>query len=240
MGVFPNGLFSWLNRVDNVNVDYAEDPNALAGEIIAIETDLGVNPQVEKNIPTGGTSTYATVDARISDTLNRGQIPVCELRGTNQNCPSGKPIFNTHSVAYDPFSMFNGQDITIPCNGWWIVTSSNNWSSPRVNTGFSLCTLYMNGGPMHVHCWRWDFPNPIYLPNCFPGYFSDDYRYNTSPALPSADTGWNFTTWQGLAHAGDRFQVQSFNGTTTNPHALNSYTLKASFVRSVTGTFTSG
>ena len=68
--IFPGGTFSWTNRIDDESVVFSNDVNSLAAEIIATETTLGVNPQIEKH-PIIGTSpiNYASVDARISDTL---------------------------------------------------------------------------------------------------------------------------------------------------------------------------
>lgn len=242
MAVYPRGFFSWLNRVDNQDVDYAEDPNSLAAEIIAVETTLGVNPQVEARPPLGNAQAYDTMSDRVSANMLGLSRPVCSLVGANQSVPSGASLYNTFGVDYDPFSMFNGQDITIPVNAWWIITASNNWSNPQVGTGFSLLSLMLNGVPVNISAWRWDFPNSNLLPHIFSGspFISVNPGGPSAPTSTGADSGYNTVTWQGLAHAGDRFQARSSNGTTINPHVINSYTLKACYLRSISGTFASG
>jgi hypothetical protein len=224
VAIFPKGLFSWVNRIDQQDIDYANDPNSLAGEVISVESTLGVQPQVEKNTPTGGTQTYKTVDARISDTLSGSNKPVVELVGYSQNVATGQSVYNTYAAQYDPHNCFNGRDITIPCNGWWIVTGNNIWEDCFMETGFSLMQLQINANPVKGHCWRWDRPN-----------------FNLWPIQQgSAASGFNEVVWQGLLHQGDRVSISSTNGTFRNPHVIANYDLKASFVRTITGSFTSG
>jgi hypothetical protein len=224
VAIFPKGIFNWLPRIDQVNIDYANDPNSLAAEVISVESTLGVQPQQEKNLPTGGTETYATVDARISDTLAGSNKPVVELLGFGQNVASGQSVYNTFAPSFDPYSCFNGRDITIPASGWWLVTQHNVWSDPLVNIGFSNCLLQCNGNVIHGHCWRWDIPN-----------------YHLWPIQRgSQQAGFNEMVWQGLLHQGDHLSVYTTNGTTCNPHVITSYSMRASFVRTITGTFTSG
>lgn len=222
--IFPKGIFSWTNRIDQVNIDYANDPNSLAAEIISTETTLGVQPQVEKALPTGGSQAYTTIDARISDTLAGTFRPVCELVGYNQPVATGQSVYNTFKAQFDPDDCFNGRDITIPCNGWWIVTGNNIWEDAFEFVGFSYMELQINSNRAKAHCWRWDRPN--------------------LPLWPiqkgSIASGFNEVVWQGPLHSGDRLSIFSTNGTYRNPHHITNYDLKASYVRSISGTFTSG
>lgn len=224
MSIFPKGLFSWTNKIDQQNIDYANDPNSLAAEVISIETTMGVQPQVEKNTPAGGTATYATVDARITDTLAGTFRPVCELVGYGQNVATGQSVYNTFIDQFDPYNCFNGRDITIPCNGWWLVTGNNIWNDPFLDVGFSYMEMQINANPVKAHCWRWDRPN-----------------FSLWPIQSgAAASGFNEVVWQGLLHKNDRVSIFSTNGTYRNPHVIANYDLKASFVRSVSGSFTSG
>ena len=225
--VYPNTTFSWTDRIDNVNVVFANDPNSIVAEVIAIENTLGTNPQQEKN-PIIGTApiNYASVDARISDTLAGSQKPVVELNCSNLPCRAGQLIFNSYRARFDPFRMYNGNDVVVPADGWWIITATQQWEEPiGFFTGFSRCGLLLNGFLEHFHDFRWDFPNRTLVPFGFP---IGVYGYNTM-------------TWQGLLHKGDRFQIQSCNGTFFEPHHILTGDLKACWIRSANPTaFISG
>ena len=45
--VYPNGYFTWTDRIDEVDIDYAEDINAVADDLSAVENTLGLLPQVQ-------------------------------------------------------------------------------------------------------------------------------------------------------------------------------------------------
>ena len=145
-----------------------------------------------------------------------------ELGATpNIGCSPGISLFNSYFARFDPYGMYNGTDVTVPADGWWIISADQQWEEPiGIETGFSLCGLWLNGGWIHSHCWRWDFPNRTLWPFEFPfGTF-----------------GYNTMTWQGLLHKGDRFRVQSHNGTFFNPHHILTGNLKAAWLRSAAPT----
>src|SRR5579862_3663844 len=128
--VFPNAIFTWQDRVDQVNIDFANDINSVASDLISVESTLGANPQVESNPPSGGTPlTYSSVSSRISDAMQNAQLPVCILRADPfvVNNTSVGQLTNFNSV-YDPYSMFNGTDMSIIANGWYMFTVHQTWS----------------------------------------------------------------------------------------------------------------
>lgn len=220
--VYPNTTFTWQDRTDNVNPVFANDPNSLVAEVIAVEHTLGTNPQQEKQPIIGGVPiNYASVDARISDTLAGSQKPVVELTCQNLPCKSGQLIFNSYRARFDPFRMYNGNDVVVPASGWWIISATQQWEQPfGIETGSSGCGLYLNGEFLYHHIWRWDFPNRGLWPFGFPfGVF-----------------GSNTMTWQGLLHQGDRFQIGSHNGTFFEPHHILTGDLKACWIRSAAPT----
>lgn len=225
--VYPNTTFTWRDRIDNEDPVFANDVNSMADEVIATQATLGTNPQQEKNpiinnIPVN----YASVDARISDTLAGSLKPVVELSTQNLPCRAGQLIFNSYISRFDPFRMYNGNDVVVPADGWWIITSTQQWEEPiGFLTGFSRCGLLLNGVLRHFHDFRWDFPNRGLVPFGFAlGIF-----------------GYNTLTWQGLLKKGDRFQIQSCNGTFFEPHHIITGDLKACWIRSANPTtFISG
>jgi hypothetical protein len=220
--VYPNTTFTWRDRVDNVDPVFANDVNSIVDEVIAIEQTAGTNPQQEKQPIIGTTPVnYASIDARISDTLAGSLKPVVELSCSNLPCKSGELIFNSYRARFDPFRMYNGNDVVVPADGWWIISATQQWEQPfGFETGFSTCGLFLNGAFLHHHVWRWDFPNRGLWPFGFPiGTF-----------------GTNTMTWQGLLHKGDRFQIGSNNGTFFEPHHIVTGDLKACWIRSANAT----
>lgn len=223
MGIFPKALFSWVNRIDHTDIDFAEDINSVANELIGVETTLGIQPQVENSPAVGGPVTYTNVSARISATASGTNLPVVELNGSNQNVATGQQVITSYNVKYDPFQMWNGRNITIPVGGWWVVTAHNVWRDPFVGAGFSLMIMELNQNVVDTDVWNWALPN-----------------HNLWP-LPvgSSSAGVNHCFFQGLANKGDQFSVLTTNGTYENPHQIKHAALKAHLVRVVTGSFNS-
>lgn len=220
--VYPNTNFTWRDRIDNVDPVFANDVNSIVDEVIAIEQTAGTNPQQEKQPIIGTTPVnYASIDARISATLQGTLKPVVELSCNNLPCKSGELIFNSYRARFDPFRMYNGNDVVVPADGWWIISATQEWEQPfGFETGFSTCGLFLNGAFLHHHVWRWDFPNRGLWPFGF----------------PIGTIGTNTLTWQGLLHRGDRFQIGSNNGTFFEPHHILTGDLKACWIRSADST----
>lgn len=220
--VYPNTNFTWRDRIDNVDPVFANDVNSIVDEVIAIEQTAGTNPQQEKQPIIGTTPVnYASIDARISATLQGTLKPVVELSCNNLPCKSGELIFNSYRARFDPFRMYNGNDVVVPADGWWIISATQEWEQPfGFETGFSTCGLFLNGAFLHHHVWRWDFPNRGLWPFGF----------------PIGTIGTNTLTWQGLLHKGDRFQIGSNNGTFFEPHHILTGDLKACWIRSADST----
>lgn len=205
--VFPKSIFPWTDRVDQVNVVWAADPNSLAAEVVAVENTLGQMPHQEKAPYTGPAITYNNVDARISDVLAGNQQPYCSITVSsmwvynNQSWGSFFGHLNTFTKVYDPFGFYNGSDITIPASGLYLVTGSQQWGWH--DSGYLWHSLYCNG------IWfagdRWDWAS---FSSFGPGYYQSNRLANTS---------W---TWMGPLTAGQRLQVVSENGTSFNPYPV--------------------
>jgi hypothetical protein len=232
--VYPSGLFQWVDRIDEVNIDFANDINSVASDLISVETVLGTNPQKEPNPPAGtaGTINYATVSARISDAMDNSQLPVCELFASEIAVPEHTPgQLTAYSVNYDPFKMFNGTDITIPTNGWYIVQSVHvvNWW----NKGYWHHKLTLNGAANQLHddLIDWEFAGNVSSTGSVgtPRWQEFGRRTRSSNIF-----------WQGLLHHGDRLSVFIENGTGDDAHQATNLTVKVAMLRTVSGTFTSG
>jgi len=228
--IYPNGIFTWTDRVDQVSIDFANDSNSLASEIISIEGTLGTTPEIEPHPPYGNAITYATVSSRITDAMNNSQMIVCSLTNPKITLPNNTVgQLNTYNLSYDPFNMFNGVDITIPANGWWLITATQTWSGWE--DGYSHFSLCLNGTSNIIadDLINWEFPGNNTTAG-LPGRWQQFGARSISTAI----------TWQGLAHAGDRFSGLSENGTSNAAHVVTNLTMKASMLRKVSGTFTSG
>jgi hypothetical protein len=228
--VFPNGILSWTDRVDEVNVVFAIDPNSLAADLISVENTLGTNPQIEPSPPLGTPITYPSVSNRITDAMNCAQMPVCSLTQAQLQCPNTSGgIFNPYRVAYDPYRCFNGTDFTCPADGWWVITTTQTWS--WWNVGYSHHGICFNGlsNILCDHLINWEFPGN----DTFDGIPGRWQQFGLRPMT-------SYLTWQGLCHAGDRFSGLSENGTTNASQVITGLTLKACMVKGVAGNFTSG
>lgn len=228
--IYPNGILSWTDRIDDVNIVFAIDPNTLAAEINSIETVVGTNPQIEKSTPAGGTMAYSTVDARISDAMNNALMPVVSVQASRFSCSNSSERFlNTYTPHYDPHNMFNGTDITVSASGWWVVTTKQTWDWWDV--GYSHHCMCLNGlGNILVdHIVDWEFPgNTVF--GGIPGRWQLFGRRQIT----------SYTTWQGLLNEGDRLSGSSENGTTNPTQNVFDLEIKACMVRSISGQFPSG
>lgn len=230
--VYPNAILSWTDRVDGVSLDLAEDINTVASDLISVETTLGTNAQKEPNPPTGTAITYSNVSARISDAVNNINMPVSALSAASGIVPNGPAQnINYYFVGYDPYSMYNGTDITIPANGWWVVSSQQFW--PWVNNGYTRNFMTLNGvsNVIDENLIDWQFSGNVLIANSV-----GTPRWQ----LFGKRGRWSKLWFQGPLHSGDRISVWSENGTASGVLNISNMSLKAAMSKKITGTFTSG
>lgn len=72
MAAYPGHIATFVTKVDDVDIIFAADENTLAAEVVAIETNLGVNPQVSTSPSPASTfialsTTFASVSARLTN-----------------------------------------------------------------------------------------------------------------------------------------------------------------------------
>jgi hypothetical protein len=228
---YPNAFFNWgPDRVNEVDVDWAADVNGPAAEIIAIENTLGINPQTEKQPVVGPAPiAYASVDARISATLNGTGIPVVSLGNDqlmvpntlNLTAATSYGVWNSYSIVnYDPFGMYNGTVITLPATGWWRISAGQRWD--WWSTGYHRLLWWVDDDWWDHDVWHWDFAGNQ------PGgwWFTDD---------DIGEQRWTHTsiTWEGVLTKGKTMRVLSENGCPHTPHRTWNQWFKASWVRSV-------
>jgi hypothetical protein len=207
--VFPKSIVPWVDRIDQVNVVYAADPNSLAAEVIAIENTIGVMPQVEKAPYVGNSVTYSTVDARMSDILAGNLHPYTELSTQNFYCNNDERWFgnwghgNFYNRVYDSHGFYNGTDITVGVSGLYLVTAQQTWEWH--DSGFCFHHCYIDYNWCAGHRWDWDFAN------AGPGYYDPTRLLTTS------------ITYLGPITQGQRVSIVSENGTSRNPyHVISS------------------
>ena len=210
--IFPKSILSWADRVDEVNVIWANDPNSLAAEVISIENTLGAMPQVEPSPYVGNPITYSTVGARISDVLAGNQNPYCSITTTqdfvynNQFAGTNWGHYNTFSKVYDPYGYYNGSDITVQASGLYLITGSQTWDYH--DSGYLWHQLFIDDLWMAGHRWDWDFAG------FGPAFFEPVRQANTA------------FTWMGAIPAGKRIRVVSENGTSFNPYPISNSWLR--------------
>ena len=218
--VFPKSILPWTARIDEVNVIWANDPNTLAAEIIAIENTLGEMPQVEGSPFVGSPVTYSTVNARISDTLAGTLHPYAELSASNFHCyntdrwgSSGYGHLNSYNKVYDSGGIYNGSDITVPCSGLWLITGRQTWEWH--DSGYCFHHLYCGGNWCAGHRWDWNFAS------YGPGYYEPDRSLTT------------YFSFLGPLAAGTRVQSISENGTSRSPYQVLSSNLRIYCLRTL-------
>lgn len=236
--VYPNAVFPWVDRVDQVNIVFAEDVNPLASEIESIETTVGTTPQVESSPPNGGSPiTFPSVSSRISAAMNNTELPTVSLGASTFTCPnntSGSKV--PYQVDFDPFGCYNGTDFTAPAGGWWIVTTVQNWSWWSDGYSHHMCCLNGLSNILHEDFIDWEFPgNLIPSVGSYPGPIVTPRWWEFGKRNVRSST-----TWQGLLNAGDKISVYAENGTSNPSHSVSGLTLKAVMIKSVSGSFTSG
>jgi hypothetical protein len=236
--VYPDGIFPWVDRVDQQDIDFAEDINSVAAEVEAIETTVGETPQIEPNPPSGnGPINYSSISTRITDAMNNTNLPTVKLNNSSFTCGNNSSGFLVpFFVDFDPFECYNGTDITVPASGWWIVTSTHtvDWW----NDGYWHHYLCFNGlgNILDDDLIDWQFSG-----NLFPTGLS-------LPVQLLQPRWWQFgkrsrttrTTWQGLLHKGDRLSTFTENGTSNSNHVARGLSIAAIMVKAVSGNFTSG
>lgn len=226
--VFPSAIFTWVDRVDQVNIDFANDINSVASDLISVESTLGSNPQTEKNPPNSTPAiSYSTVDSRISDAMGNAQLPVCILRAgpfVVNNTSSGQ-LTNFNSI-YDPYGMFNGNDITITTNGWYLFTCHQTWS--WWNDGYSHTFLTTNGNNVDEDLIDWGFSGNSSSSSGVPRWQKFGLRSRIA-----------HISWQGRCTPGERVSILAENGTSNTAMQVTYTALHVSMIKTLPLSLTS-
>jgi hypothetical protein len=200
MATYPNSIFFWQPRIDQQNIVFANDPNTLANEIIAVEQAVGVNPQIEKHPPTGTGFTYRSLDSRVSAAMGNWEMPFGYFYNPGFFIGQGQQLYNTYRVGFDPYGYFNGQDLTIRKAGFYSIHANQKWNQQGDNfIGGNVLIMLWNGKLVDAEMWQWDnfFGNSAYK------FASNAYSGN----------GFSRVRWQGALAAGDHIQFLSVNST---------------------------
>jgi hypothetical protein len=228
--VFPAGVLSWTDRIDDVNIVFAVDVNTLASDLISVENTLGANPQIEQHPPVGLPVTYSSMSGRVTDAMNNSQLPVVHLQNSGFFIDNVKvAIQNTYTAVFDPANAFNGVDITIPASGWWMINSKQIWGWWDDGYVRNAITLNGSGNILTEHFFNWGFPENKTIGGVLGRYIKYGQRDHTAEV-----------SFQGRLNKGDRISVYSENGTSHSSHHILNASLKAAMLRTISGTFPSG
>jgi hypothetical protein len=214
--VYPKALSGWTDRINNVDIVWAADPNTLAAEIISIESTVGTMPMVEPNPPVGKPLTFSSVSARISDVQNGYHLPYVELIASNFRVGYGSyfnGVPNVYQPLVDDFNYFNGSDISIGANGIYVIDVFQVWQ-PWVS-GYVNIHLTINNNLARTATWSWDS-----VPTNGPISWQNR----------TANAG---IAWMGPLQYGDRVRVVSENGTNWQQYGVNYSSFRAQFIRSL-------
>ena len=230
--VYPNGILQWTPRIDQVNVIFANDVNTLAVELDAVEATVGTTPQVESNPPAGSPVNYATLSSRVSDANNNALLPFVSVTSpAGFFIGSGQQQFNHYNTQLvDPYRIWNGTDLTIPCNGWWSIRADQKWNQHGNNfEGLNILFLYLNGNWIDFNQWDWS------------AWLAQPGQVHQA-ANNLGSNGWTQLRWEGMLHKGDRIQLLSANATYCPGIQITNMTLKAFCHRTVSSSlsFVSG
>jgi hypothetical protein len=223
MAVFPGGIFNWTDRVNYEDIDWAQDPNSLAADLIAVEKTLGVLPQQLANPNAGAPITFANV-AQLLDYLASGaQIPVVEIQSAAQLVPNRQGssthygAYNSYTTSiYDPFALSNGTDVTAPVTGWYTVDAGEFWDWNA--SGYNAAHLWVGAGLKATNRWDWAFQG-----NTQGGY----WQAESNVGRP----GYTGIHWAGVVNQGQRISVISENGTSNQLATVRNLQLSIALTR---------
>lgn len=200
MAAYPQNIFQWVPRVDEQDIVYAHDPNTLASEIQAVEQAVGLNPQIESSPPAGGSPvTFASESARLTAANNNAMLPYVTLTNTTGfYCGEGDRRWHSYTSLNDPYSLWNGQAITIPVNGWWVVQMSHRCDQDE-DRFYGRCIMWL----WHDDDWldwdHWEWTDR----------WEDDEYYYPDDLL--GEEGRTKVMWQGPLTAGSHLQGLTHN-----------------------------
>lgn len=217
---FPEGIFPWQDRLDEQNIVYANDPNSLAAEVESIESTLGAMPHLESNPVAGPQIQFVSVNQRLDYLTAQQQVPLVQISSQGQQIPNHVAAgvnwgqYNSYgTVAYDPYTLWNGSDVTAPVTGWYYVDAVTYW--PWSQSGYVASHLLINSALRDTDRWDWGFPQNV-QGGAWQGY-SDVAR-----------PGCTHVTYSGIVNQGNRIRVMSENGTTTSPVTAENLRLSVS------------
>lgn len=141
---FPNGIATFTQKKDNVDVNYANDINRLQDEIVAIEQTLGVlintvtdlstevttDEQDEQQFETQTTTKFKNLADRLNWLQSGYHIRATHLTGSDwltnptdvQSDPGLVLAMDKPSVNHDPYGLWNGKGLTLNKSGFWMIS----------------------------------------------------------------------------------------------------------------------
>jgi hypothetical protein len=216
---YPSALLNWTARVNSQTI-FAVDPNTLADEIDAVETFVGLNPQVEPSGLTGSQKAFASMSARLSAAYLQSGHPYIEVSGTQQR------VFHSTSsggIVHAPFGFINKEwpgyissgNIVIKDAGIWLVNTRVVWD--YATSGWVQHVL-LNGNSQ--------LRRSVFNYSMFPSSGSNSFGERFINQF-----GMTETTYMGRLTTGSVISTGVGNYTNRNPLPIESMSMSAYFLR---------
>lgn len=217
---YPASVLAWTSRINSQTVQ-AADPNALAAEIDAIETYVGVNPHVESQARTGATKTFASLSARVSDAMLQNGHPYVEVYRSGAwsvyHSSSGSHVskipFNAAKSSWPNY--FSAPNVTIKDAGVWYIKGHVVWQ--YATAGWVQAVLYDGSGQID---------RSVFNYSMFPRSGSNSYGERFINQFGHTDV-----SYFGKLSAGSVISVSAGNYTNRNPLPIVSASLSMYFIR---------
>jgi len=186
--IFPTAVKTFTTRHDKIDDVQASHVNDLQNEVNAIEVTVGANVQIWSPSFLGTAWNFGTVANRLKVIQNGEHLPVVRLKRDTIPIKNKIETYVGFNRLNDPYGHYNNSDITIKSDGWWVISAYGRYD--HLDNGYRLLTLEQNGSIVDR-----DEDNNI-----------NDYGNRESIMS---------VTWQGLAHIGDRFRVNTYQNSGT-------------------------
>lgn len=243
MSSYPNAVFGGVNATNGETI-YAADPNTLASEIAAVESTVGLNPQIESQPISGSPVSYSSLSARVSAAMRGDTHPYVDLfnvratsstyaftvghkLATDSNSIDYAVYNPPYSIAYQPpyanatTAYVNSGYITIRDTGLWYIEANQVWDAMSSPQGY--VKLFLEIG--HGNLVRQDLFNYGQFPTGGSNTFGETYAFQN---------GYTHVEFMGVITAGTTVRCLSGNSTPINPFGVKSSTLRAYMIRPMT------
>jgi hypothetical protein len=129
---YPAAIREFTTKRNLIDIVWAEHMNSMQDETNALQTTLGLVPQIATNNPGHQAPDHGTVAARIQHVARGEQIPI--FRGSTREATVTPNVWVRPSLRADDdaFSMSTGTGIKLCESGLWAFTIKADWKSTGI------------------------------------------------------------------------------------------------------------